>query len=206
MDIGKRIKELRQQRGLTLEQVGNVIGVGKSTVLKYEKGETKNMKRSHIQKLATFFGVSPTYLMGMEDLETPTTIKSTTGLIKIFDGIPAGAPAFLDEQIIGYQPTLLPRPEDYAGIVVHGDSMINAGIVNGCTVVIQKQNCAENGQIVACRLNGDEVTLKRFTQQGDIVILTPENPAFTPIIVPASDFENGSAQILGVLKQVIINY
>lgn len=202
MDIGKRIKELRQQRGLTLEQVGNVIGVGKSTVLKYEKGETKNMKRSHIQKLATFFGVSPTYLMGMEDLETPTTIKSTTGLIKIFDGIPAGAPAFLDEQIIGYQPTLLPRPEDYAGIVVHGDSMINAGIVNGCTVVIQKQNCAENGQIVACRLNGDEVTLKIFSQQGNTVVLSPANPNYSPIIVPVSEFENGSAQILGIAIKI----
>lgn len=205
MDIGKRLKELRHQRGLTLEQVGDIIGVSKSTILKYEKGETRNMKRSHIEKLAVYFGVSPTYLMGMEDLETPATIKSTTGLIKIFDGIPAGAPAFLDDEIVGYQPTLLPRPEDYAGIIVHGDSMINAGIVDGCTVVIKKQDCADDGQIVACRVNNEEVTLKRFRQQGETVLLMPENASYSPLIVPVSDFENGSAQILGVLVQIIID-
>ena len=204
MDIGTRLKELRQQRGLTLEQVGTVIGVSKSTILKYEKGETKNMKRAHIQKLATFFGVSPTYLMGMEDLDTPGTIQATTGLIKLYDGIPAGAPAFLDEQVIDYLPTLLPNPNDFAGIRVHGDSMVDRNITDGCTVIIKKQDCAENGQIVACRVNNDEVTLKIFNQQGDIVVLSPANQSkkYNPIIVPVSEFENGSAQILGIAIKI----
>ena len=83
--------------------------------------------------------------------------------------------------------------------------MINAGIVDGCKVLCHKQNTAENGQIVVCRLNGDEATLKRFKQQDDIVILLPENPEFEPKIIPVSKFDSGEAEIIGVVKQIIID-
>ena len=83
--------------------------------------------------------------------------------------------------------------------------MINAGIPDGCKVLCLKQNAAENGQIVCCRVNGDEATLKRFKQQGDMVVLMPENPTFDPQFFPISSFENGDAEILGVVKQIIID-
>ena len=80
--------------------------------------------------------------------------------------------------------------------------MIGAGIQSGDKVLIRQQSTAENGQIVACRLNGDEATLKRFRRQGDSVILLPENPNYEPRIIPMKDFENGDAGIIGVAIQI----
>lgn len=64
MDMHEKIKLLRQQKGLTLEQVGEYVGVGKSTVRKWENGMIENMRRDKIAKLAAVLGTTPDYLMG----------------------------------------------------------------------------------------------------------------------------------------------
>ena len=63
-NMARKIKELRQAKGLTLEQVANVVGVGKSTVRKWETGMIANMKRDKIAALAKALGTTPAYLMG----------------------------------------------------------------------------------------------------------------------------------------------
>lgn len=66
-EMGRRIRELRLDAGLTQEQLGEMVGLQKSAIAKYENGKTENMKRSVIQKMAEVLGVSPSYLMGFED-------------------------------------------------------------------------------------------------------------------------------------------
>lgn len=66
MDLGEKIKSLRKKRGLTLEAVGEHVGVGKSTVRKWENGDIKNMRRDKIALLADALGVTPGFLMGWE--------------------------------------------------------------------------------------------------------------------------------------------
>jgi repressor LexA len=66
-DMAKRIKDLRLEKGLTLEQVANVVGVGKSTVRKWETGMIANMKRDKIASLAKALGTTPAYLMGWKE-------------------------------------------------------------------------------------------------------------------------------------------
>lgn len=66
MDIGSRIKALREARGLTLEQVGDFIGVNKATVQRYEIGNI-DIKRNVAIKLAECLGTSPSYIMGWTD-------------------------------------------------------------------------------------------------------------------------------------------
>ena len=61
MNIGLEIKRLRTERGMTLEQLGNQCGVGKSTVRKWENGMIKDMRRDKIEKLANALGVSPSH-------------------------------------------------------------------------------------------------------------------------------------------------
>lgn len=70
MDIGERIKELREQKGMTLEELGNKVGVGKSTVRKWETGMIANMRRDKIAKVAQALDVSPAVIMGWEISET----------------------------------------------------------------------------------------------------------------------------------------
>lgn len=66
-NMAQKIKELRQAKGLTLEQVASVVGVGKSTVRKWETGMIANMKRDKIAALAKALGTTPAYLMGWEE-------------------------------------------------------------------------------------------------------------------------------------------
>ncbi len=67
MNMGQKIKMLRENKGMTLEELGNKVGVGKSTVRKWETGIIANMKRDKIAKIANALDVSPSYLMGWDD-------------------------------------------------------------------------------------------------------------------------------------------
>ena len=69
MQMGDRIKYLREQAGLTQEELGEKIGVQKSAIRKYEKGSVENIKRSSIKIMADLFNVSPCYLMGWDEDE-----------------------------------------------------------------------------------------------------------------------------------------
>ena len=73
--MAQRIKNLRQEKGLTLEQVASVVGVGKSTVRKWETGMIANMRRDKIAALAKALGTTPAYLMGWteDDKKIPLT-------------------------------------------------------------------------------------------------------------------------------------
>lgn len=67
MEMGQKIKKMREEKGMTLEELGNMVGVGKSTVRKWENGMIANMRRDKISKIANALGCSPAYLMGWED-------------------------------------------------------------------------------------------------------------------------------------------
>lgn len=70
--ISHRIRELRKARGLTLEQVGTMVGVGKSTVRKWETGAIANMRSDKISSLAAALGTTPSYLMGWQEDQDDT--------------------------------------------------------------------------------------------------------------------------------------
>ena len=73
--MGQKIKYLREQHNLTLEQVGDAVGVGKSTVRKWENGIIANMRRDKIAGLAKALHTTPAYLMGWE--ESPSITPPT---------------------------------------------------------------------------------------------------------------------------------
>ena len=79
---------------------------------------------------------------------------------------------------------LLGNGEHYA-LEVAGDSMVDAGIYDGDTVVIRKEEAAENGQIVVALVDESEVTLKRLRRRGNSIALEPANPRHETRIFPA---------------------
>ncbi len=81
---------------------------------------------------------------------------------------------------------------------VRGDSMINAGILDGDKVVVRPQSAADDGQIVVARIE-DEATVKRLSLKDGQVWLLPENPAYDPI-------DGTEAEIIGVIKAVFREY
>lgn len=98
--------------------------------------------------------------------------------------VTAGTPILASENIEDY----FPIPTEFVGmgeffmLKVRGDSMIQAGILDGDHVIVRKQDAAENGDIVVALVNGDEATVKRLYKEKDHVRLQPENPHMDPII------------------------
>lgn len=98
--------------------------------------------------------------------------------------VAAGVDVLAEENI----EELLPLPEDFTGdgqlfmLKVRGDSMIEAGILDGDYVVVRHQNEAEKGDVVVAGIPGGEATVKRYSRRGSKVVLTPANPTMTPMI------------------------
>ena len=116
--------------------------------------------------------------------------------IPVVGVVTAGVPILAVENIEGYIPWDGERG-CYA-LRVRGDSMINAGILDGDKVVVRPQQTADNGEIVVALLD-DSATVKRFRKVGATVWLMPENPTYDPI-------DGTEAQILGKVKAVIRTY
>ena len=105
--------------------------------------------------------------------------------VPIIGTVTAGVPIFATENIEGYFPVLsesLPQGEVFM-LHVKGESMINAGILDGDDVIIRKQTTARNGQIV-CALIDDSATIKTFYKEDGHIRLQPENDTMEAIIVP----------------------
>ena len=79
---------------------------------------------------------------------------------------------------------LIPNKKEVFTLDVSGESMINAGIYDGDIVIVQRQNTANNGEIVVAMTEENEVTLKRFYKEKDHIRLQPENDLLSPIILP----------------------
>lgn len=67
MTMGERICELRTAHKMSMEELGKYLGVGRSAIFKYEKGQIENLPRSTIEKMAILFGVSPSYIMCFDE-------------------------------------------------------------------------------------------------------------------------------------------
>jgi len=193
------LRRLLEKRGYDQVILAQHMNISSSTASDWCTGK-KYPRIDRVQQLADWLGVLKSELT---EERIANNVFPVTGMVPILGVIPAGVPILAEENVIGYLPVLVKNPEEYFALTVRGTSMINAGIPDGSLVLIHQQPVAENGQIVACRVNGDEATLKRFKQIGDTILLMPENPDYQPIIVKCSDFRSGYAEIIGVAKQVI---
>ena len=79
---------------------------------------------------------------------------------------------------------LIPKDKEVFTLVVNGESMIEAGILDGDIVIVEKRNTARNGEIVVAMTDENEVTLKTFYKEVDHIRLQPENSTMEPIILP----------------------
>ncbi|HDV4420672.1 TPA: helix-turn-helix domain-containing protein [Staphylococcus aureus] len=184
------IKSRRKELNLTLEQVGDLVGVGKSTVRKWETGDIENMKRDKIVKLAKALRVSPSYIMGIED-EKPQLETMPVKKIPVVSKISAGMPIYTEENLIDYiyfaTKNLNSNKEEF-GLQVSGDSMDKL-FQDGDVVVVEKDSTVENGQLGVVLVNGYNGTVKRIRYNNDQIILIPEsnNPSHYPQVYGKDD-------------------
>lgn len=184
MEMGQKIHSLRVQKGLTLEELGNMVGVGKSTVRKWENGIIANMKRDKILKVSEALGTTPAYLMGWEENEKIASLDNVYPIelkrFPMLGEIACGEPRYTNEIRESYVLAGTDIHADFC-LKAKGDSMINARIHDGDIVFIRKQDTVENGDIAAVVVNNDsEATLKRFFyyREKSLLILKPENSSY----------------------------
>ena len=185
----------------TVYKVSKATGISTSTFTDWKRGRS-TPKADKLAKLADFFSVSLDELLGTESgqrrsVEQYKSMRASR-LVPVIGVIRAGAPIVTDETLLGREFADVEDTEEYFYLEVCGDSMKDCGIVDGTYVLFHKQQYAENGDIVACLVDGESATVKRFSKQNHRIILSPENDRYEPIVLLPEDFEIGRARILGV--------
>ncbi len=121
--------------------------------------------------------------------------------IPVLGNVAAGKPLFAEENLettLKFPASALRRGPHFA-LRVKGDSMQDAGILDGDTAIFQKREQAENGDIVVARVNEETVTLKRFYKESNRIKLKAENSIYPPIY-------SQNVHIIGTLEHIIRSY
>ncbi len=122
--------------------------------------------------------------------------------IPVLGRVAAGEPLLAEENVIDsvrVERTMVRGGRDVFGLRVKGDSMIEAGIMNGDFIFVKKQIMAQRGEIVVA-LIGDEATVKYYFPEKDYIRFQPANAKMAPILVRASDFK--PTMLLGIVVGV----
>ena len=186
---------------MTLEDLGNKIGVSRQTIQRYESGVITNIPSDKIELLAKYLNTTPSYLMGWENSNS-TLIETYENIYPIelkrfplLGEIACGEPRFASEDRESYVEASTDIQADFC-LKAKGDSMINARIQDGDIVFIREQPSVYNGEIAAVVID-DEATLKRvfYYPEKDLFILKAENPKYDDLVYSKSELDN--IRILG---------
>lgn len=186
--LGGRLRRLMEEEGLSYEQMGERLGMNPQTLNRYVLGQ-REPKIGTASAMAAALGVDPLWLLGY-DVPRRTGQRQS---VPILGTIRAGLPMAAEQRVEGWATADVAEPEEHFFLRVTGVDL----------VLLRRQDTAENGQIVACLVDGEDATLKRFRRQRDMVLLQPENPVYEPKLVPLSDFETGAARIVGVAVRLV---
>lgn len=219
MELNEIITQRRKELGLTLQEVGDYLGVSKATVKRYETGEIKNLKQETIEGLSKILRISPIKLMGWEDkssnlVKEPNAEYTTNSFLKCkFSSIPivgsvrAGVPIFAEDNLMGYLPvlsTFLKSDSTYFALTVRGDSM-NLEFEEGSLLVVEKTPCIENNEIGVIRIDSFEATVKKVLINQEVITLIPcsTNKEHIPRVY---NLATDDIEIIGKVRQVIKTY
>lgn len=217
--VGKRLKEARERKKITLEEAGKKVDVHKSTVLRWENGETEKIKLPILETLADYYNVDPAWLAGYDVPMEKNTASvseqlknigamyvSNTDLVKIpvLGVVKAGYDYLAQENWIGtidVEKNIVNDGSEYFALKVHGDSMSPA-LIQDDIVVIKKQNDFENGDIVVAIVNGNEATIKKGKKTDLSITLQPLNPSYDPLVFTYDEMKTIPVTIIGIVKQL----
>jgi repressor LexA len=174
-EIFEFIKQYSGRHGYppTVRDIGKAIGLTSSS--------TVHAHLANLEKLG-LVRRDPTKPRALELLgEAARKITGPSGL-PLVGRVAAGSPILAEENIEEYVevPQIAGGEEGEYVLRVAGDSMIDAGILDGDYVIVHRQETADNGEIVVA-LVGEEATVKRYFRESDHIRLQPENPSMEPI-------------------------
>ena len=140
---------------------------------------------------------------GRSTLNAPQAANDDNAVtVSVMGRIAAGTPIeALQEEVNQISvPIEMMRSGDHYALEVHGDSMIDAGIFDGDTAIIQSGATAENGEIVVALVEGHEATLKRLRRKGEMIALEAANPSYETRIFRA-DQVRVQGRLVGLMRK-----
>ena len=174
--IGDRVRE--QGYPPSVREIGEAVGLTSSSTVHAHLAVLQRegyLRRDPTKPRAIEVRYDPTSKLQM----APRPVRT----IPLVGDVAAGTGVLASENV----EELLPLPEDFTGqgslfmLRVRGDSMVEAGILDGDFVVVRQQPDADNGDIVVAGIPDEEATVKTFRRRGGKVVLTPANPALSPM-------------------------
>jgi repressor LexA len=199
-EIFEYVKSYGREHGYppTVRDIGKAVGLASSSTV---HAHLANLEKAGLLRR------DPTKPRAIEMLDRATSgvvdaVKSVVGQggLPLIGHVAAGQPILAEENIEEYVtvPELAGGDEGEYVLRIRGESMKNAGILEGDYVVVRRQDTATDGEIVVA-LVGEEATVKRFFREDDHVRLQPENDAFEPIL---SREVRVLGRVVGVLRTV----
>lgn len=215
MTKGERIKQRREQLGISQTELAECIGTSKQNLYKYENDIITNIPSDRVEALAKRLNTSPAYIMGWNEgdsLPSPAITEDTvtfpviTSVAAHYDGVS------IDESAAG-EKIEVPRAylkgrkaEDFCAMRVRGDSMY-PDFRNGDIVLVLKQSTMNHsGEIGVISYGDDEMTIKRinYVDGEDWLELVPLNPAYPPKRIEGIDLE--SCHVIGIPRVLVREY
>lgn len=178
----------------SVREIGEAVGLASSSTV-----------HGHLSRLESkgLIRRDPTKPRAIEVLEQDESSKIPPIVsVPIVGKVTAGQPISAIENVEEYFPLperLAPSDEQLFMLEVMGDSMIEAGILNGDYVIVRQQSTANNGEIVVAMTEEDEATVKRFFKEKDCIRLQPENSMLDPIILKNVAI---LGKVIGVYRQI----
>ena len=195
-DILNFIKEEVRTKGYppSVREIGEAVGLASSSTV-----------HGHLSRLEEkgYIRRDPTKPRAIEILDQEETVnKQPVVHVPLVGKVTAGLPITAIENIEEF----FPLPDVYGTsedqlfmLEVMGDSMIEAGILDGDYVIVKKSQTADNGEIVVAMTEDDEATVKRFFKEKDHFRLQPENSSMEPIIVNQVSI---LGKVVGLYRQI----
>jgi len=195
MNIGKKIKELRQKAGLTQQELAAKLGCSFQIISKWENNEAEP-RSAQRKKLCEVFDISEAELFA----DLPAIIPKNLINVPILGTAPAGPKEWTQDEVEDWIPLPDKIVKNRRIYLIHaqGDSMIDAGIKPYSLVIVDADAQPVNGDIVVAKVD-NEYTIKKFYQYGNTVVLRPANPKYKEQIYT----KKNDIKLRGVVKGVL---
>lgn len=188
MNFKEYLKKYKEKMGVSNEYIASQLGVNRSTVTRWLKGDTKVTNPEVIEKLSFILGVDVESLINSEERYE----KPVLGEVK------AGYDLLIDENFEGYEQVT--QDDYYRGdlfLRVVGDSMSGAHIHDGDLLYVKKCNDVPSGTIAIVLINRCEVTVKKVIKKEGLLILEPANPSVDVRYYSQEEVESLPVEIIG---------
>lgn len=163
----------------TVREIGSALGINSPATI---HAHLKNLEKKGIIRKDNSKNRAIELLVENEYIPENEKVVDVPLLGKITAGSPIEAIETPDE-FFSLPSYLLPKGKEVFTLKVSGTSMINAGILDGDVVIVERKNTARNGEIIVAMTDDNEVTLKTFYKEKDHFRLQPENDTMDPIIL-----------------------